>query len=215
MEGERTLQGNHPNLVATYDPAAATWVPLNGWQTDGATVLFHESSIDLSGYSMEDLTMYIEDLAMQDPGVYSFTAGPSASFSALQVLDVITSVPIKDIAAVSQAQVLGTGIATLGSPFDFEQVLLGTYRFFTPNALIPYPGYQQLTRTQRFDSGEPNAADKLYCYRIITTIADDLGPESVIAVPACRQMIGARFHEEAFLHYMMRLKRSYELANQL
>lgn len=216
MEGERTITAEHTSLVGQYANATSAWSGLNGWTQINPNLLFHEASVDLSGYAMSDLTMYVEELGMQDPGIYSFVAGAGATYSGLQVIDMITSVPMTedDLTTLqNNAVVIGPGM--LGSVQNFEQIVLGTYRFFTPNSLISYPGYQQLARTQRFDSGEPNAADKLFCYRIVILLTDDLDDNSLLLVPACRQLIGSRFHKEDFLHYMMRLKRSYELANQV
>ena len=216
MEGERTITTEHTSLVGQYANATSTWSGLNGWTQINPNLLFHEASVDLSGYAMEDLTMYVEELGLQDPGIYSFIAGAGATYSGIQVLDLITSVPMTEDDLTSlqnNATVIGPGM--LGSVQNFEQIVLGTYRFFTPNSLIAYPGYQQLARTQRFDSGEPNASDKLFSYRIVILLTDDLDDNSVLLVPACRQLVGSRFFKEEFLHYMMRLKRSYELANQV
>jgi hypothetical protein len=214
MEGERTILAEHPALTASYDNATSTWSTLDGWEQVAPTILIHETSIDLSGYAMEDLTLYVEELGLQDPGVYSFIAGGGATFSGVQIIDVILSAPIKDFTTIGNS-VSSTGIGMIGSPYNFEQILLGTYRFFTPNQLIAYPGFQQLTRTQRFDSGQPNAADKLFAYRIAVLTTNDLDGTSSVVVPAARQMINGRFFKEEDLHHMMRLKRSYELANQV
>ena len=93
------------------------------------------------------------------------------------------------------------------------------------NTTFKIPNFQQLQRSQRFESGEPTAADKLYCYRIVQIQADGLLPtdpsggltpgQSYISIPAARQLIAGRINEESELVYMQRLKRSYELANQV
>jgi len=103
----------------------------------------------------------------------------------------------------------------LGSTREFETILFGSFRFFTENTQIPYPNYQQLERSQRFDSGEPTAADKLYCYRIVCMLTTDLDDNSVLSIPAARQLVAGVMGEETELVYMQRLKRSYELANQV
>ena len=208
---ERRLAAMHPSLAATYD--GANWTNLNGWQLGGGTSLFHETVIDLSGYAMESLTFFPAAIGLQDPGVYLFTAGASP-YSGLQVLDIVTSVPM-DLTQVPVDQNNGIGPGMLGSLYEFETILFGMYRFFTANANIPYPSYQQLERSQRFDSGEPNASDKLYCYRIVTPLTLDLDVTSALVVPAARQLIGGAMDEESELVYLQRLKRSYELANQV
>ena len=69
-----------------------------------------------------------------------------------------------------------------------------------------------------YSSLEPTAADTLYCYRVFSlpqsfestyTRFDDL------ELPARRVIMSTVVDEEPQLEYMMRLKRSYELANQV
>jgi hypothetical protein len=224
---DRRLTALHPALVGGWDNAEGRWSNLNGWQQAGLSTYWHETVLDLSGYSRDSLTFFPNAVGLQDPGVYLFLPQvilPEAPQQALQVLDIITSVPIIDasgILAVANSQrpfsglsADNTGLGLLGSPYDFSTILFGMYRFFTANTNIPYPGYQQLERSQRFDSGEPNASDKLYCYRIVSTFQQDLIEDDQIAIPACRQLISGVMGEESDLVYMQRLKRSYELANQ-
>lgn len=217
---ERRLSALHPSLVGTWDNVAGSWTDLNGWQQASALVFFHETQLDLSGYSRDSLTFFPTSVGLQDPGIYSFTPQtilPEAPQQAIQVLDIVTSVPMS-IAQVANLQAPfpnNTGPGMLGSDYEFETILFGMYRFFTANTNIPYPGYQQLERSQRFDSGEATAADKLYCYRIVMTFQQDLIEGDSIQVPACRQLIAGVMSEETELVYMQRLKRGYELANQV
>ena len=214
-EQPRRLTALHPQCSATYtnDPNTP-WTNLNGWQVASGTTIFHETQIDLSGYAMDSLTFFPMSVGLQDPGIYTFLPGASSTFSAIQVLDIVTSVPLSPL-LVATAQTTGTGAGMLGSLREFETILFGTYRFFTLNTNIPYPNYQQLERSQRFDSGEPTAADKLYSYRIVTVVTSDLDEASYVTIPAARHLIGGVMGEEADLVYMQRLKRSYELANQV
>ncbi len=213
---ERRLAAMHPALVSTYSGAAG-WANLNGWQTVTGidTVLFHETQIDLSGYAMDSLTFFPTSLGLQDPGIYMFKVGAGSPYSGLQILDVVTSVPmnINEIADAQSIDNVGPGM--VGSTREFETILFGSFRFFTENTQIPYPNYQQLERSQRFDSGEPTAADKLYCYRIAILLTADLDDDSIIVIPAARQLVAGVMGEETELVYMQRLKRSYELANQV
>lgn len=209
----RTLAAMHPALNCGYDPLAG-WTVTNGWQTDGAAV-FHETVIDLSGYAIQDLTFFPQAVGLQDPGVYVFGPGQPATYAGLHVIDMITSVPC-DINTLSLAMVTeNAGPGMLGTVQEFETILFGMYRFFTPNTNITYLNYNQLERSQRFDSGQPNAADKLFCYRIVMPQSDGLDPTSELFIPAARQIIGGAMEEESELVYMQRLKRSYELANQV
>tara|TARA_R110001599_G_scaffold1003_2_gene4905 strand:- start:529 stop:1149 length:621 start_codon:yes stop_codon:yes gene_type:complete len=205
----------HPSLSSDY--STGTWNNLNGWTVLNAaeTRFAHETVIDLSGYAMESLTFFPAAIGLQDPGFYTYLPGAASTYNGMQVLDIVTSVPM-DLDAVANAQGSGIGPGMLGSDYEFETILFGMFRFFTANTNIPYANYQQLERSQRFDSGEPNASDKLFCYRIVTLLSDGPPePTSRFAVPAARQLIGGAMDEESELVYMQRLKRSYELANQV
>lgn len=211
---ERQLVAEHPALVGMYDDVGNMWLNNKGWQGTGA-VLWHEAQIDLSGYAMDSLTFFPSAVGLQDPGVYAFKPGAIAPYSALVVLDIITSVPLNDIDDVMQRLAsFNAAPGLIRTPEQFETILFGQYRFFTPNANISYPDWQSLERSQRFDSGQPTAADKLYSYRIVSMYTLDLDAGSRIEIPACRHIIAGAMGDESDLTYMMRLKRSYELANQ-
>jgi hypothetical protein len=211
---DRRLTALHPRLNTTFD--GATWSNLNGWEVlDLAGTKFaHETQLDLSGYSRESMTFFPNALGLQDPGVYLVRGTEDPTFSGLQVMDIITSVPM-DLSAVSSLQVQGAAPGMLASDYDFSTILFGMYRFFATNTNIPYTNYVQLERSQRFDSGEPTAVDKLYCYRIVNLLVTGLDPQSRLNIPACRQLVSGVFSEETELVYMQRLKRGYELANQV
>jgi hypothetical protein len=215
----RRLEALHPNYWAKYD--GTKWVGYapfgeTGWSVIGGAVatLSHETQLDLSGYNLQRKTIFPRAVGIQDPGLYSFKPGAGSNSDGLLIMDVITSVPL-DIVEVSNNSVLGVYPGTLGSKYDYSQVIFGMARFFAKNTTVPFPNYQQLQRTARFGSGEPNASDKLYCYRIVRILAEVLDNTSEILLPSCRQVISANIDEEPHLEYMMRLKRSYELAGQV
>ena len=217
---ERRLTANHPAMVSLWDNAGNKWATMNGWQmVDGNTgACFHETVIDLSGYSMDSLTFFPAAIGLQDPGVYQFKPVVDPTFPIIGVimLDIVTSVPMDMKELVTKATTssnIGPGL--IGSLYEFETILFGMFRFFTSNSQIPFPNYMQLERSQRFDSGEPTAADKLYCYRVALPLQQDLADGNYLGIPAARQLIGGAIGEESELVYMQRLKRSYELANQV
>jgi hypothetical protein len=216
---KRRLEALHPQFNAQYD--GAKWVgqvPFGetGWTSPGGAVatLFHETQLDLSGYNLQRMTLFPQAVGVQDPGIYALKPGAGSVSNGMMVIDVITSVPL-DVLTVSNDSPSGVFPGMLGSDYDYSQVLFGMARFFAVNTTVPFPNYHQLQRSQRFGSGEPNASDKLYCYRIIRILAETLDPDSTILIPAARQIIAAAIDEEDDLVYMQRLKRSYELAGQL
>ena len=218
----RRLAAMHPALTQQYTGAGTTWIPYAGTIQTGWSQLatgsgwFHETQIDLSGYAMDSLTFFPSAVGIQDPGIYRMAPAAASLSSGLYVLDLITSTPINPdeiMNADLTGQNLGPGM--FGSDETFETILYGLFRIFSENNTIKIPNFQQLQRSQRFESGEPTAADKLYCYRIVQIVADSLDPLTYILVPAARQLIAGRITEESELVFMQRLKRSYELANQV
>jgi len=220
----RRLATLHPALTQTYQ-GGTVWAASPGTITGPSwtqlatnTGWFHQADIDLSGYSMQDMTFFPSAVGIQDPGVYRMLPGAASTTSSLYVLDLITSTPI-DPNQLMVTDLLGgmVGPGMFGSNEGFETILYGLFRVFAENNTIKIPNFQQLQRSQRFESGEPTAADKLYCYRIVQISA--VGPLdaglSYIVIPAARQLIAGRIDEESELVYMQRLKRSYELANQV
>jgi len=219
----RRLAAMHPALTLTFQ-GGTTWGPTPGTPSPAWEILtsnsgwYHETQIDLSGYALQDMTFFPSAVGVQDPGVYRMLPGAASTTSSLYVMDIITSTPINpnDVMVADQlGNMQGPGM--FGSDETFETIVYGLLRVFAENSTIKIPNFQQLQRSQRFESGEPTAADKLYCYRIVqisSVGALDAGT-SYIVVPAARQLVAGRIKEETELVYMQRLKRSYELANQV
>lgn len=222
------LTALHPRLTAitTNNPSPGTWDQgREGWKKIVAgNVWYHQTDIDLSGYALQDLTFFPEAVGIQDPGIYSLSTADSALTALrLQVLDIVTSVPLTEeqILGISDRQTGMIGPGMLGSKEDFETILMGQYRAFTyDNSLAAVPGSCILQRSQRFGSGEPNASDKLATYRIVSFYAEPNFPSPFteldrLTIPAARFLINGSMVKEEDLVHMMRLKRSYELANQV
>jgi hypothetical protein len=85
--------------------------------------------------------------------------------------------------------------------------LLGlSTQFADPTLLVP-------STAGTFGSASPTAVQKLWIYRVIVPGAGS-GDPIIIQVPASRFVLAADIVKEDDLPYMMRLKRSYELATQ-
>jgi len=199
-----TLNCLFPPIDATF--VGAAWSDSFGYIPLDADALLLRTSIDLTGWSMNDFTFGIVKTAYQAPGVHSSTAVSSR----VEIVEIISDVPI-DLAALSIIKD-NLGVTTPGmmvSTQDFTTILYGNYRLYVPNAsLAAFPGFLQLISGGSFGSKEPTASSELYCYRIIKC-AGVVG--ETLKAPACRiGLYGAMFKEED-VEYMMRLKRSYEL----
>lgn len=214
------------------DPATTIGGYSGGWTAD-ENALRYETTIDLSGYERQDLTFYPYASFLQEGGFWLYTDGAGA-----YVYDVVSSVPIDYTSLYFGIVGQGTpGFTSLS--YDPTQEL----RFQDPTTIIhshlrlqsrniQFPGNYFLANELESiaSSLEPTAADKLYFYRVVLLLRDanpDPGDPSAtppippgnpfgsdILVPAGRILIPGRLMKEPDLEYIMRLKRSYELANQ-
>jgi hypothetical protein len=203
-----TVQALYPAVAASY--VGAEWIDTLGYDPLGPDALLFETTIDLSGWSMNEFTFGTVQERYQDPGVYSTTAASAKA----EVVEIISDVPISNVDLQLISTNLGSNVpGMMGSKQDFTTILYGNYRLYVPNAsLTAFPGFLQLISTGAFGSKEPTASDRLYCYRIIKCVG---APGETLAAPACRVGLFGAMYQEADLMYMMRLKRSYELAQKV
>lgn len=205
------MKARNESLMAMFPPVSATfvgatWIDTNGYIELGADGLLFSSTIDLTGWTMDEFTFGTVQTQYQDPGVYSSTAVSAKT----EVVEIITDVPINLAALAIVKDNLGLTVpGMLGSAQDFATILYGNYRLYVPNAsLAAFPGFLQLLSSGSFGSKEPTASSELYCYRIIKCAGV---PGELLQAPACRVGLFGAFYQEGDIEYMMRLKRSYEL----
>jgi hypothetical protein len=222
---EIRLQADFMATSGTWDAATSTWAPgtspvqgiwnlesksgLEGFPAPLAPYLWTMTTIDLGGLELEKETFFPVGSVIQDPGLY---INGSSSTPAMAVIDLITDKLIDPSEVIDFAYLYernGSMYGMLGNADDETTIIMGQYRFMTGNSNLTYP---QMMRTQvstSFSSGEPTAASKLYCYRIVQPWVDS--DTTSITIPASRfYLTGIRDKEEDKV-YMMRLKRSYEL----
>lgn len=206
-----TLTVMFPRLNTSIGAAAID--AADGWQPLLANAAYHENNIDLSGYTMEDLTFATFETMMQDAGLYlSEVAGGGAPGTGdrLMVMEIISDVPF-NVGDLQNAltDYPGRVPGMLGTNQDFIQIIYGNVRTYVQNNTLNLPGYYQLVESSGFGSKEPTAAAKLYCYKIVQLTGGS--PTDTLQIPASRIGLAGRMYREDELPYMMRLKRSYEL----
>jgi len=193
----------------------------NGWQHFG-NVLYWQGSIDLSGYAMERKTFYPITAFVQEAQNYNAFGGSGQS---IMYLVSSTPTPIRTLAtqiafgsAPGFIQPSGTALALIDRTNlqeEWTTVLFGQYDINLINSTLPTLGMCQPILSKQFGSLSPTAADKLYVTKIVipTTVASAIGDD--LSIPSSRIVLPGTIKEEPKLEYMMRLKRSYELANQV
>lgn len=208
LEGNRLMTKDVPSLVTAFDDTAGQFQPANGWQVDTNGTIYYENYFDLGGYNLDDLTTIIDVLALQDTGQY-FLQNPFSD-SLVTLIDVVCEERLSPD-QVSDLSLQGEYPGTPASTQNFDQV-----KYCGVRGMIPQTDFQSVTLLGNafggsMGSAAPTTAAKLWIYRIVRIAATDLTGQ-VLTIPATRFMLGATVIKESELPYMMRLKRSYELA---
>jgi len=205
-----------------------TYPKLNYWAS--------EHKLDLSGYTQNDLTVGFRRSFEQEGGSKNL-AWNANSGNPLQPYDtavseqvIISSVPLTDEQLVLTLLTapgfipynLGSTVDT--GNFNRTHIIHGHLSFYDVqldqivDPTTDGASWLSLEQEYYYSSLEPTAADCLYCYRVFGlptgAAIDGYGADSVIFGPK-RVILDAFVVEEPTLEYMMRLKRSYELANQV
>jgi hypothetical protein len=209
LTGPRQLKLLVPKYGETYDAVNNRFPAANNWQHSGDSV-YYEGQIDVN-LSLDDLTMVPQSMFLQDPGTYERTASLAGDpENQLIVIDIVSVKQLRVAQVIANAQA-GIYPGMLGSPDDFNQILMGTYRLMAQNTNVPQSSVIQNTiDVKDFSSATPFAQDTLWCYRILIPETSALAGV-FLGCPASRFLCQVVVGQEPDLAYMMRLKNSYEL----
>ena len=239
---DRLIVAEIPQVSLTADLSGG-WIVDPSFLTDYVAVsgtsntqYKHESTIDMTGYVLQDMTTYFRQSFEQRGSFESLqwsasVDNPLTSFGAAVLEHVfVTSVPMQDsdiIAAVFCAPGFTTPASsalTFGN-FNRDHVIHGRLYLHGIDTTLAADAvttngaaYTRIVQQQDFSSLEPTAVDKLYVYRVFTMGASALlggtGLNRIDMAPM-RIMMDAMAEKEEDIPYLMRLKRGYELANQV
>ena len=229
-EDRRTLRLEIPPCSVSKLPIDPTWtniVGINGWRAfpiAGApsTALSWTGTIDLSGYVREQLTFYPSAGFIQQGSFLTESAGEGSI-----LYTIVSTVPLDSETVFWQLLVNrgGPGFLNHSALFaggggtaqqNYETVMFANSELYVPNINIaPNPlGVQQLLSSNQSGSLEPTASDTLYVMKLWTPFAVTANVLD-IQIPASRIIIPGKFGTEPDVEYMMRLKRSIELSQQV
>lgn len=206
LTGERLLTKNIPQYQGGI--VSGEWVGAEGWRSVGSDVLYYETYLDLSAYTMDDLTVYPILLELQDGMPYYANKADGW----LNVVDIISQEkldPLEDFnTPMTQLNVAGLP----ETKQDFTQVLMANYRLFSPQVDFTATNLYLPATAGSFGSNEPTAVEKLWLYRFISFSGSTPWEDgATLQIPATRFIAAVNVREENDLAYMMRLKRSFEL----
>lgn len=210
--GPRRLTKNIPAYQGIY----TTFLPdHNGWSAGPSTAslpnaLMYETYIDMSGLTLDDLTFVPQGIELQDPGRYIMLNLPNVD---IEVMDIISQERLTLVSMEAQLA-LGNVPGMSETSEDFTQILFGQYRSMVLSNTSANTELLTTVDGGVFGSGEATAAAKLWCYRVVRVNGSPLVPGIDFKLPASRFIVVGTTIEEKELPYMMRLKRSFELATQ-
>ena len=207
LTGARLMNLAVPSCISEF--AGGSFPGSNGWESFAGGI-YHENYFDLSAYELDDLTAIPTLLELQDALPYFVTNAPS-EFQ-VRVWDIISQEKLNPETVVALYDSLDYP-SSPGSTDEWSQILMCNFRLFlTQNdfssltLLLPATG-------GALGSSEPTTVQKLWTYRIVSPAASELSNVRM-NIPATRFVAGIEVIKEDELPYLMRLKRSYEIATQ-
>tara|TARA_Y100000401_G_C8303837_1_gene215764 strand:+ start:120 stop:812 length:693 start_codon:yes stop_codon:yes gene_type:complete len=209
-----------------YESAIPTgYVPINA----NGNIFKYETTLDLGGYTrQDDMTVFFRRSFEQLSGsnLLQWNAYDPANDPVFEQT-IISSVPF------TNEQLVGAILVSPGftpnsdatqdfGNFNREHIIHGHFENKYANSVVgssAFGGSGNATLMSMVDnyysSLEPTAADTLYCYRVIAMPLQNQTQITGLVEPGKRVILDSYVDAEATNEYLMRLKRSYELANQV
>jgi len=206
LEGPRVMDKIFQGI--NFDTDGSTGALINitgsGWQPLGAAFMaVQRSYFDLSGYNRKKLTTFIQGVEIQEAGTLASTD------TITQVMELITTEYLSD---AELSAVFGAAVTSApgfpSSTVNQEQIIYGRRRVYTNYSTQLAATIPLLHSTQRWGTCSATTADKLH----ITRVAMTNSINKTINIPDVNVVLAAVIVEEKELPFLMRQKRSYELA---
>jgi len=185
----------------------------DGWegfpQGIGSGAAVHRTYVDLAGWTLEELTTFVQGVDIQKMRTpLASTTGGASDFPLVWEYDIISTRRIQ----LSEIQFFPIVPGFLGpqTTLDLMQVVYGQSRTYATNATIV--GTYVTTDTATFGTGDAVATDKLHWTRII--VFSTAGAAGNLSVYPTNLVIAATTAREKDLVWMERLRRSYVLQDQ-
>ena len=214
---ERVLRIEIPSLFAEKAAEEPEWtdtVYSNGWSiVPGGLYATWSGTIDLSGYAREMKTFY-PSAALIQRGTYCASAGGDGLID----YTIVSTIPLNlDEVIISVLGLGGPGFLNwqgISYGQNWETVMFAESRLYVPNSNITPNtfGIMNLLENNQSGSLEATATDTLYVVRFVLPFGSTL---TTLNVPSSRVIIPGKFGMEPDVEYMMRLKRSTELSQQV
>ena len=221
-EMERTLRIEIPPCALNKEGLGWTLgtASQNGWLIQGNLNPYWTGTIDLAGYTRDHKTFYPSGAMIQE-GPYYAEPGNDGSI----VITLVSTVPLD--ADVLFAQIVGNSspgfldnaATSAVGPADqqnWETVMFAEtdIRVLNSNITPNTDGICQVIESKQSGSLAATASDTLYVLKMVVGL-ENFATTTSISIPASRVVIPGMVGREPDVEYLMRLKRSVELANQV
>jgi hypothetical protein len=232
---ETVLRG----CTSTYTASGTTWTAPGDWVYEDPNHLYIQDSIDIGGMTTtQEETFYPQAATIQNspyysaPGVVLRTAGDPQSglvpYGALFEWVLITESPFnvsewiaqQNYGAFTTAQTC-PGIevrrtTNQNSTIGFNNILYGRVQMIAHNSSLPQQA-GVVYASEEFGSMTPTASDRLYVTRIVKVQSYGIAipNSSAIQLPHMRVILVGSGKEENDLSYIMRLRQSYKVDQDL
>ena len=210
LEGPRVFDKSLQGLTCSTD---STGVIVNrtgaGWLALTPFVAVQRDYFDLSGYNMDSLTTFFQGVDMQYAGP-PYTSEPLV----LEVIEYITTEYLDDaelIATLAPALAITgkfSGSGFFPSTLNQSQIVYARRRTYNTTTLNNDPALPALTSVDVWGTCSAATSDKLHITRVMVagTVSTNYN------VPDVNVVVAAVIAQEDELPFLMRQKRSYELA---
>lgn len=210
LEGPRLLAKQLGGAIIETDdttaPAVSSVTGAN-WKRLNNRAFVNRSYYDLTGYNRYDLTSFFQGVEIQEE------FGPNGTLP-VWIIDMLTTEFVDDDtitnALFDNAALLGDLPGFPGSTMNQEQVVYGRNRTFYTSTNYVDNKVSEFARTM-WGTCSAATSDKIHLTRIV--MLDVTVPAlATISIPPCNYVTSIVVGKEKELAFMMRQKRSYELA---
>lgn len=181
-----------------------------GWEiftaTSGAQYVVNRSYFDLEGYKQQEQSFFPTAPVIQDQGGWIATGS-----TGIVALDLITIKPIID----ADLEKLDVGVSSLAVPgsnhslHGLQEIILGSSALW--EASVDINNAHKMTQKNYWGLSTATARDRIFITRIVMPPS----PTGILIVPPSAWVIAGVSAEEKELVWMERLRRSYDVAQNV
>lgn len=173
-------------------------------QVNGQWGIYNIQTLDLTGYTLQEKTTFIQNVMMQD-----MSLGPGGNGTYMIRCTVVSTIPI-NFENLYETNVSGWHMpGSNQSEFNLQHIIMGRGQYFLPESTPNMEGLM-LNKEWVWGAGDSTAASKIWlCDAYLISGTSEFSgviPDNAFVMPV---LIG----DEAELEYMMRLARSVEPVN--